>query len=146
MYYSEKSIVQADFYKFYKDTCIRKNKPFVEYQKYCDIINDFNILVRDKMINEGERLHMPYRMGELYVQKFESNFDPERKNTWKINWPETNKVGQVVYFESKYGYKWKWDKKNACFKGRKLYTFRACRKARRLIPDAINNKNLDFYS
>jgi len=96
MYYSKKSIVQADFYNFYKENCLKKNRPYVDKQTYFNIINDFNKIVRDKILYEGERLTMPYKMGELYIQKFENNFDIKARNTWKINWQETNKIGQVV--------------------------------------------------
>ena len=146
MYYSKNSIVQADFYRYYKKLCKAKGKVPVDYQTYCNITTDGNLIIKDKIVYEGERVQLPYRLGELFVQKYENSYTEENKKKWKINWKATKEAGHVVYFESKYGYKWKWDKKRALLIGKKFYTFKACRQAARAVPDAINNKNLDFYN
>ena len=145
MSYSKNSIAQRDFYNYYKDISIKKNKPYVDYKVYSAILKDANLLMRDKIVYEGERIQLPYRLGDLFIQKFENSFSETTRKGWKINWKETNKAGHVVYFESKYGYKWKWDKKKALLIGKKFYTFRACRKSQRLVSDAINNKQLDYF-
>lgn len=143
--YAKKSIAQVDFYNYYKESSIRKNREYVDYKTYSNILKEANLLIRDSILYKAEKVQLPYRLGNLYVQKYENNYDLENIAKWKINWKETNKAGHRVFFESKYGYKWKWDKKKACFKGKKLYTFKACRKASRLVSDAVNNKHLDFY-
>lgn len=145
MSYSKNSIAQKDFYNFYKESCVKKNKEFVDYKLYSAILKDANLLIRDSILYKAEKVHLPYRLGDIFIQKFENNFSENTRKGWKINWKETNKLGHVVYFESKYGYKWKWDKKKAVLAGKKFYTFRACRKAQRLVSDAINNKNLDYF-
>jgi hypothetical protein len=145
MSYSKNSIAQKDFYTYYKESCIKKNKEYVDYKTYSNVLKDANLLIRDLILYQAEKIHLPYRLGDLYIQKFENIFTEKSRKGWKINWKETNKLGHVVYFESKYGYKWKWDKKKAVLAGKKFYTFRACRKAQRLVSDAINNKNLDYF-
>lgn len=143
--YSKNSIAQNDFYQYYKQLAIKKNKTYVDQKLHSNILKDANLLIRNKILYEGQRIHFPYRLGELFIQKYENTFTDDNKKKWKIDWKKTNELGHVVYFESKYGYKWKWDKKKALFKGKKLYTFKACRKASRLVSDAINNKNLDYF-
>lgn len=143
--YSKKSIAQRDFYNYYKEISTKKNKEVVDYNTYSNVLKDANLLIRDKILYDGERVHLPYRLGDLFIQKFENSFSENGKKGWKIDWKKTNEAGHVVYFESKYGYKWKWDKKKAVLAGKKFYTFRACRKAQRLVSDAINNKHLDYF-
>lgn len=143
--YSKNSIAQRDFYQYYKDLQTRKGKKVEDYILYSNILKDANLLLRDAIILKGEKVHCPYRMGDLFIQKYENTFNIDNKRKWKIDWKRTKEEGHVVYFESKYGYKWKWDKRQAIFKGKKLYTFKACRKASRLVSDAINNKHLDYF-
>ena len=143
--YSKNSLAQKDFYNYYKTISIKKNKEYIDYKTYSNILKDFNLLLRDKIIYEAEIFQMPYRLGELYIHKYENVFKPENIKSWKVDWKKTKELGHKVFFESKYGYKWKWNKKHAVVKGKKFYTFRACRKAQRLVSDAINNKNIDYH-
>ena len=145
MPYSKNSIAQIDFYNYYKESAIKKGREYVDYKVFSNILKEANLLLRDKLVYEAEKLTIPFRLGDLSIHKYENVYNPDNIGKWKINWKETKEKGHIVYFESKYGYKWKWNKKNACVKGRKFYTFRACRKASRLVPDAINNKQLDYY-
>lgn len=145
MPYSENSIAQKDFYNYYKEMSIKKGKEYIDYPLYSKILKDFNQMMRDKIVYEAERFTMPYRMGDLFIHKYENVFKESNMRSWKVDWKKTKELGYKVYFESKYGYKWKWDKRKSVVKGKKFYTFRACRKAQRMVPDAINNKNLDYY-
>lgn len=143
--YAEKSIGQLDLYNYYKESCIKKNREYVDYNTYSNIIKDANVLIREAILYKGERIQLPYKLGELFVHKYENVFNPENKKAWKVDWKKTKEVGKIVYFESKYGYKWKWDKRKAIVKGKKFYVFKACRQASRGVQDAINNKHLDFF-
>lgn len=144
--YSENSIAQIDFYNYYKESSIKKGKEYVDYKTYSNIIKDANLLIRDAILYKAEKVQLPYRLGDLFVKKYENKYNLDKIANWKVDWKKTKELGYKVYFDSKYGYKWKWDKTKACFKGRKLYTFKPCRKASRLVSDAINNKHLDFYN
>jgi hypothetical protein len=145
MPYSKNSIAQKDFYEYYKQSSIKKNKEYVDYKTHSSILKEANKLIRDEIIYNGERFLLPYRGGELFIHKYENVFKEENKSKWKVDWKKTKEVGFKVYFDSKYGYKWKWDKRKAVVKGKKFYTFRACRKSQRMVSDAINNKNVDYY-
>jgi NADPH:quinone reductase-like Zn-dependent oxidoreductase len=84
-------------------------------------------------------------LGTLGVYKFKVAYNPENTKNWKVDFKATKEAGHVVYYGSTYGYMWKWSKKHAKFKGKKWYNFKPCRTASRLIADAVNNKELDFY-
>lgn len=138
-------IGNRDFYEFYKQNSINKEKEFVDYSTYTKILKDFNLLLRDEIIYKAEKVRLPYRMGYLYVRKFEHIYHEKNKRLWNIDFKATKEQGKTIYHGNKYGYGWRWHKKACIVKGKKYYRFRACRKANRLIADAVKNKQLDFY-
>lgn len=141
-----KDIGILNFYKLYKEITLKKNKKCHTYKLFTTIIKDFNLILRDKIVYENEIFKMPYKTGELYIKKFENTYKKENKKNWMINFPETKRLGYTVYFGSKYGYKWNWNKKTSRIRGKKFYSFKPCRKASRMIADAINNKKLDYFT
>ncbi len=140
-----KDIGLRDFYKQYKDTCIRKGLPYRDYKIFVSIIKDFNFLVRQKVVYEAETIKLPYKCGELYIKKFENVYKESNQSNWSINFPATKEAGQVIYFGEKFGHKIHWDKTKVKLPGKKFYKLVACRKFKRSIKDAIKNKNVDYY-
>lgn len=134
-----------DFYNFYKENSIKKGKSYVDYKTYTTIIREFNLEFRNKIIYNSERIKLPYRLGELFVHKFENNYSEENKKNWSIDFKKTKELGKTIYHGAKYGYRWKWNKKTCIVRGKKYFTFKPCRTSSRLIADAIKNKNLDYY-
>ena len=141
-----KNIRLREFYSFYKENCIKKKISFKSYQEYSKLIKDFNIILRDKILYCGETVNLPFKLGQIYIKKFEVFYDVENKKSWKINFKATKEEGRTVYYGSPYGYKWQWNKKKCIVKGKRYYNFKPCRTASRLIADAVNNKKLDFYN
>jgi hypothetical protein len=141
-----KHVSLKDFYAFYEKKCIDKNLKPRPYKEYAKLLRDFNNRVRDKVIYNSAIFAMPYRLGTLYIRKFEVSYTEENKKTWLIDFKKTKEQGITVYFGSPYGYKWQWYKKTCVVKGKRYYTFKPCRKASRMIADAINNKKLDYYN
>jgi hypothetical protein len=141
-----KEVGNRDFYNYYKEVSIRKNKPYVDYGTYIKIIRDFNLLLREAVIYKAEKIVLPYKLGTLFVRKFEHNYHEKNKRLWNIDFKATKEQGITIYHGDQYGYGWKWNKIDARVKNQRYYRFRACRKANRLIADAIKNKNLDYYT
>lgn len=141
-----KNISLRDFYTFYKENCIKKNLPYKDYKTYSKLLKEMNLIIRDKLVYEAQTLTLPFRLGNLYIKKFENNYDEENKKGWRIDFKKTKEEGRVVYFGAPYGYRYKWDKSRCIVKGKRHYVFKPCRKASRLIADAVNNKKLDFYN
>lgn len=141
-----KNISLRDFYQFYKDNCIKKGLAFKFYPEYSKLLKDFNKRVRHKIIYEGGKVQLPYRLGELYVKKFDVYYDIENQKGWKVNFKASKEANMIIYYGSPYGYKWQWNKKKCIVKGKKYYNFKPCRAASRMIADAVNNKKLDFYN
>lgn len=134
-----------DFYKHYVTISKRRNKPYKDYQTFAKVIKTFNKKFRDRIIYNSERITMPYKLGDLYVKKFDTNRSPTDDKNWKINYKETRATGKVVYHEDDCGYKWQWTKVTCRVRGKRYFRFKPCRAASRMIADAVKNKNLDFY-
>lgn len=140
-----KDIGLLDFYKFYVESSTKKNKPYEDYKTFSKVIKAFNFKLREKIIYEAEKVSLPYRLGDIYVKKFNTNRKLDDMKTWKVNYKATKELGKVIYHDDEYGYKWQWVKSKCLIPGRRYYQFKPSRTASRLITDAIKNKNLDFY-
>lgn len=140
-----KEIGNRDFYNYYKEISIKKGRDFLDYKTYTKILREFNLMLRDKLVYNSEHVTLPYRLGKLYIHKFENNYSEDNKKNWSIDFKKTKELGMTVYYGAKYGYRWKWDKRICIVKGKKYFTFKACRTSSRLIADAIKNKHLDYY-
>lgn len=145
MGFSKINLGLKNCYLLYIEIAKSKKREFVDYKTYSKIIKEFNLILRDKIVYKSEHVQLPYRLGHLYVHKFENTYNEENKKNWAIDYKHLKETGEIRYHGSEFGYKWKWNKKNAIVKGKKYYNFTPCRKAKRLIADAINNKQLDFY-
>lgn len=135
-----------DFYNLYKDNAIKKNRSYETYQSFAKIIKLFNSKLRDKIVYESEKIRLPYRLGELYIHKFENTYTEENKLNWRVDYKASKEANTTIYHGAKYGYRWKWIKKECLVKGKRWFQFKPCRKASRLIADAVLNKNLDYYN
>lgn len=141
-----KEIGIRNFYENYRDIELREGRKPRSYQLFSKILRDFNLLLRDAIIYQAQTIELPFKLGKLGVRKFSVNYKLNNKNNWRVDFKATKEAGKVVYYGSDYGYKWKWNKSHVKLRGKRHYSFKPCRKASRLIADAVNNKKLDFYS
>jgi hypothetical protein len=141
-----KDIGINDFYKAYRVSCKEKNKKPVTYKMFTDVIKAYNLKLRNKIVYESERVKLPYRLGELYIVKYENLFDLEKKNKWKVDFKASKEAGYRIYHENKYGYRWLWFKKTCIVSGKRYFQFKPARLASRAIADAIKNKKIDYYN
>lgn len=140
-----KDIGINDFYKLYVKLSEKKGKPYKTYKEYTKILKLANSKLRDKIIYNAESATLPYRLGELFVHKFENTYSETNRKAWKIDFKATKEQGRIVYFGHSHGYKWKWAKRDCRVIGKRYYKFKPCRTASRMIADAVLNKQLDFY-
>lgn len=134
-----------DMYLFYCKKEKAKNRKPKHESIYRAIINDANKLIRDSIVLYNEVIKLPYQIGELGVIKYKTNFNPDRKNLWKVDYKKSKEVGFIVYYDQDNRYKWKWGKKNCFVRGKRWYKFVPCRTASRLIAKALKENNkLDY--
>ena len=138
----QKQLGIQDFYKFYKEQSELKKRKAVDYDLYSKIIKEVNLRIKD-LILQNETVKLPYCLGDLKIVKFENKFNIEKQYKWKVDFKKTKELGYKVYYGSKYGYRWKWDRINAKVEGQYLYHFKPVRDASRAITVALNN-NIEF--
>ncbi len=141
-----KEIGLKDFYLRYKAREEKMGRKPHPYKLFASVVKDGNSIIRDKIINNAETIVLPYLEGRLFIRKFEKFYNETNKHTWPVNYLETKKQGFVVYHGDKYGYKWYWEKKSCRIKGKKYFKFIPCRKAKRLIADAVLRRNIDYFT
>ena len=60
-----KSYTGASFYNDYLDSIERDTVYDIDYNKYRNIITDYFQHLRQKLIEEGKMIKLPYRMGNV---------------------------------------------------------------------------------
>jgi hypothetical protein len=137
--------VLKDMYEDYiKD--ITEDSPFyVTYNEYRDIVTVFYKEVSNNILNEGRTFHMPFMLGETYVEKTKMDYN----NRLPINWQLTTNTGKVIYNlnEHSQGYKYeiKWNKKLCNFQNNYLYRLVYTRDNKRLLAKNIKTKKSDYF-
>ena len=141
-----KEIGLKDFYDLYEQVCTKRNKHCVDRRTYGIILKEFNLEIRNRIIYKSERITLPYKLGDLYIRKFENTYTEDNKKNWAIDFKKTKELGHVVYHGAKYGYRWRWEKRKCIVRGKSYFRFKPCRTSSRMIADAIKNKHLDYYN
>jgi len=136
-----------DFYEVYKGREEAKERKPKDYKLYRDIIKDFNEELVRTIVFDNEVVKLPYRLGNLSIKKYKVSFNPDKQNIWKVDYKKSKEVGFIVYYDSPYRYKWKWNKRHVKLTGKKYYKFLPCREASRLIAKALReNSRLDYFT
>lgn len=135
-----------NFYERYVERAKAKDREYKDYKTFAKVVKVFNEKLRYQIVYKSEIVTLPYNLGNLYIKKFKNNYTEENKYLWRVDYIESKKQGKIVYFGDKFGYRFTWDKKFCKIKGRRWFKFKPCRKASRMIADAIKNKNVDYYN
>lgn len=147
-----------DYYNHYKLNCNKHDK-----NTYKNIINSFFEILSKKIIHDNFEFKLPKRLGVIQLRKFKptvklkdgkivKNFNPidfkKTKDLWnrdeqakkdKILVRHLNKHTKGFIFRIKYYYT------SANYKNKKIYTFTAIRRIKKLITKATHENNIDAY-
>lgn len=118
---------------------------WVTYGEYRDIVTVFYKEVINNILNEGRTFHMPFMLGDTYVEKTKLDYN----NRLPIDWQLTTQTGKVIYNlnEHSQGYKYniKWNKKSCIFTNNYLYKLIYTRANKRLLAKNIKTKKSDYF-
>tara|TARA_Y100001973_G_C5176974_1_gene322536 strand:- start:743 stop:1213 length:471 start_codon:yes stop_codon:yes gene_type:complete len=120
---------------------------FIDYKTYRSVCEKFNKkVVEDILYNAGE-FKLPYRLGEIRIQKKKMKFDTSKM---KINWKATKESGFRVYHmndhRDNYRYRWYWKKKNVIVQNKTLYSFIPSRANKRELAKLLKtDKSIDYF-
>lgn len=117
----------------------------ISYRSWADIIYAFNYAFRDYILETGDRLKMPWGMGEFSILKKKK---PARKTLedgrevikLPVDWAKTKLKGKRVFHFNLHtdglSFKWKWFVKTARFKHSDVWFF---------IPSRISSRLIKHY-
>ena len=128
-----------EIYNIYKE---RSENP-VDYVKFAKYTKECNKQLIDVIINQSEKVVLPYLMGNLHIAKFERNFSRPQKK-WAIDFVQTKKHGFAVYHDQEFIYKWRWEKTHKKVANLNKFKFTASRASKRRVAEALRNK-IDYF-
>jgi hypothetical protein len=135
----------VDMYEDYIKNVLEDSPFYVSYNEYRDIISMFYKEISHNIITEGRTFHMPFMLGDTYVEKNKLDYN----DRLPIDWDLTTKTGKVIYNlnEHSQGYKYeiKWNKKVCVFNNNYLYRLVYTRTNKRLLAKNIKTKKSDYF-
>ena len=119
----------------------------VDYKTYRAVCEEFNKKTVDKILLESGEFLLPYRLGEIRIQKKKMQFDTAKM---KIDWKATREAGTRVYHmndhRDNYRYRWYWKKKNVIVQNKTMYSFIASRANKRELARLLKtSKSIDYF-
>lgn len=162
-------IKSLDFYKTYKNSYMKiKNRLipdtspyFLTKTKYMEIINDFNILLRDSTL-EGKTVTLPLNLGNIGIRKYKYRIKVVKGKVFNLaaDWKSTLELWEndesayknktVIRHLNKdtngFISKIDWIKSTCKVKNKSRYKFIACRTFKRMLKDVLRDEHstIDF--
>ena len=130
-----------NIYKYYRT----RSKNPIDKIKIRAIMNDINLKIRDRIINESEYFKMPFGIGILRIRKSSELSRLYKISNCPVNYKLTRELGQVVYHDSQYMYRWNWVKYRSHMKWKSVYKFEPSRASKRLLAKAILVDKKDYF-
>ena len=135
---NKKSYTIADIYRDY----IKKNDVELNYSRYKRIIDEFNKVVKEEILERSQPFKMPYGLGTICIVKYKPNSYSDQ--SLSTDYKSTKEVGKRVYHlnEHSNGYKYRlyWSKIPRMFSD--IYKYQLCmvRENKRHLAQLIFNK------
>lgn len=141
-----KSYTIASFYNDYL-TNIEPNTVYdVDYTRYRAIVTDYFQYLRQRLIEEGRRIKLPYRMGSVQIIK--SRPKHLDKRSLRIDYQSTKQTGKLVLLLNEHSdyfkYRYYWNKEDMVVPNKSKYQLVATRANKRRLAQIIKNRELDF--
>lgn len=171
-------IKSEDFYKFYSAMHFkgfdekkgrvlidRSSSFYVDYSKFCKVIDAFNLKLRDEILLNSFDFNMPYRLGLLGIRKKKLtpwiNAEGVLVNPLPVDWkatldlweadPEAKRLKKRVrhFNEHSKGYigQWYYSTSKATYQWKSAYAFIPCRTAKLMLKDILTDEDskVDYY-
>ena len=90
-----KSYTIASFYNDYLDNIEKDTVYDINYTKYRAIVTDYFKYLRQRLIEEGKRIKLPYRMGTVQIVK--SRPKHLDKRSLRIDYKATKETGKLIF-------------------------------------------------
>ena len=135
---NKKSYTIADMYRHY---CKNINKD-VSYVRYKSILDKFNKVVRDEILERSKAFKMPYGLGTICIVKYRPKSYSQK--SLSVDYKSSKEEGKKIYHlnEHSNGYKYRlfWSKIPKTFPSRYIYQLQLVRENKRHLAQLIFNK------
>jgi hypothetical protein len=137
----------------YIDFCKKNVTILLSYKQWVSIVYGFNELFREYVLETGERVKLPFGIGEFSIIKKKRVKRKEVNGREIINlpidWQKTKEKGKYIYnfnFHTEgYFFGWRWHKCTARFTQADLWYFKPCRNTSRLLAHYLKTDNKYQY-
>lgn len=125
----------------------------ITFEAYKKIIYTYNSMLVTHLLETGEKIKLPYGLGEIVVNKYKPKRykilpDGTEKINLSVDWQETKKQGKYVYHLNQHteGYKfyWMWNYWKARLKFSFIWKFEMCRTNSRLLKTYLKKPNAKY--
>ncbi len=141
-----KSYTIASFYNDYL-TCIEPDTVYdIDYTTYRAIVTDYFQYLRQRLIEEGKMIKLPYRMGNVQVIKSRPRHLDKR--SLRIDYQATKQYNKLILLTNEHSdymkYRYWWNKIDMMVPNKSKYQLVATRANKRRLCQIIKNKELDY--
>jgi hypothetical protein len=139
----------------YLDFCKKNPSISLSFEQWKSIVYTFTDGIKEYILETGEKIKIPYGIGELSINKKKRKRIKSANGREFINlpvdWKKTKEKGKIIYnfnFHTEgFFFGWQWFKANSRFKFSDLWYFKASRLTSRLLAHYIksNEKYQHIY-
>ena len=135
---NKKSYTIADIYRDY----VKKNDVELNYARYKRIIDEFNKVVKEDILERSQTFKMPYGLGVICIVKYKPKGYTDK--SLSVDYKSSKEEGKRIYHlnEHSNGYKYRlyWSKVPNVFSARYKYQLCMVRENKRHLAQLIFNK------
>lgn len=141
-----KSYTIASFYNEYLNDIEKDTIYDIDYTKYRSVVTDYFLHLRQKLIEEGKRIKLPYRMGNLQIIKSKpKHWD---KRSLRIDYQATKQYNKLILLDNAHsdGYKYRchYDKTDMVVPNKSKYQLVLTRANKRHLAALIKSREMDY--
>lgn len=133
----------------YYNFCKKNSTIELTFDEWRNIIYAFNEALREYLLETGERIKLPFGLGEVAIIKKKRKktkiIDGKEYINLAVDWQKTRAKGKIIYnfnnHTEGFFFGWYWFKTTARFKHSSLWFFKATRTTSRLLSHYIKSDN-----
>lgn len=141
-----KSYTIASFYNDYLDNIERDTVYDIDYNKYRAIVTDYFQHLRQKLIEEGKMIKLPYRMGNVQIIK--SRPKHLDKRSLRIDYQATKQYNKLILLDNAHsdGFKYRcyYNKTDMMVPNKSKYQLVLTRANKRHLAALIKSREMDY--
>ena len=141
-----KSYTIASFYNDYLDSIERDTVYDIDYTKYRAIVTDYFMYLRQKLIEEGKMIKLPYRMGNVQIIKSKPKHLDKR--SLRIDYQATKQYNKLILLDNQHsdGFKMRawWNKIDMMVQNKSKYQLVMTRANKRRLCQCIKQRLCDY--